>query len=206
MPMPHENSSRRSEPKLNFIECAFGITCALIEHYKFMNKPLHAFFANDHNRIDLLLEKATEQPNEIEMNYYHQFRTQLLRHIKMEEKTLFPAAKKANPTIMQALIPKYRLEHGAITALMVPPPTLSLLKVIKYLLAQHNLAEEETGGLYDICESLTQGQIQELLDQLVKTEEVPVHPPNPAPIAMESAIRALERAGYNYDEIVKLTN
>jgi len=46
------------------------------------------------------LSKATEQPGEIEMKYYHQFRSGLLRHIKMEEKTLFPAAKKANQTLM----------------------------------------------------------------------------------------------------------
>lgn len=167
-----------------------------------MNKPLHQFFTNDHHRIDILLSKATEQPGEIEMNYYHQFREGLLRHIKMEEKTLFPAAKKVNDDLMKQLIPRYRLEHGALTALMVPPPTSDLIKVIRYVLEKHDEAEEEPGGLYDVCEALTLGQTQELLDQLVTTEEVPVHPPNPAPIALESARRALIRAGYNYDEIV----
>jgi hemerythrin superfamily protein len=167
-----------------------------------MNKPLHQFFTKDHHRIETLLNKATEQLDEIKMEYYHQFRTGLLRHIKMEEKTLFPAAKKANDAVMQKLIPRYRLEHGALTALMVPPPTLSLIKAIRYVIEKHDMAEEEEGGLYDVCEALTQGQTQELLDQLADTEEVPVHPPNPAPIALESARRALARAGYNYDEIV----
>lgn len=167
-----------------------------------MNKSLHQFFTNDHHRLETLLNKATEQPGEIDMNYYHQFRTGLLRHIKMEEKTLFPAAKKANLEVMQALIPRYRLEHGALTALLVPPPTLSVIKVIRHVLEKHDLAEEEPGGLYDVCAALTHGQTQELLDQLVAVEEVPVHPPNPAPIAMESAVRALARAGYNYDEII----
>lgn len=171
-----------------------------------MNKRLHQFFAEDHQRIDTLLDKATEQPNEIDMNYYHQFRTQLLRHIKMEEKTLFPAAKKANPAVMQELLPQYRLEHGALTALMVPPPTPSLIKVIRYLLEKHNLKEEGLEGLYDVCEGLAQGQIQELLVQLIGTKEVPIHPPNPAPIALEVAKRALVRAGYDFDEIVQLTN
>ncbi len=169
-----------------------------------MNKPLHQFFTEDHHRIDKLLNNATEQPGEIDMNYYHQFRTRLLRHIKMEEKTLFPAAKKANHAIMQQLIPKYRLDHGALTALMVPPPTLSLIKVIRYILEKHDIAEEEPGGLYDVCEALTQGQTRELLGQLAYTEEVPVHPPNQAPNALESARRALERAGYDFDEIVRL--
>lgn len=171
-----------------------------------MNKPLHEFFTKDHHRIDILLNKATEQPGEIKMEYYHQFRTGLLRHIKMEEKTLFPAAKKANDAVMQKLIPRYRLEHGALTALMVPPPTLSLIKAIRYVLEKHDMAEEEEGGLYDVCEALTSGQTQELLDQLADTEEVPVHPPNPAPIALESARRALARAGYDFDDMVRLSD
>lgn len=171
-----------------------------------MNKPLYQFFTEDHHRIDKLLDKATEQPGEIEMKYYHQFRTRLLRHIKMEEKTLFPAAKKVNHAVMQELIPRYRLEHGALTALMVPPPTLPLIKVIRYVLEKHDTAEEEPGGLYDVCEALTHGQTQELLDQLAGTEEVSVHPPNPVPIALESARRALVRAGYDFDEIVRLSN
>ncbi|HET7117376.1 MAG TPA: hypothetical protein VFI29_12840 [Hanamia sp.] len=170
-----------------------------------MNKPLYHFFAEDHHRIDQLLNKATEQSGDIEMNYYYQFRTGLLRHIKMEEKTLFPAAKKANNTVMQEIIPRYKLEHGALTALMVPPPTLSLIKVIRHVLEKHDLAEEEPGGLYDVCEALTHGQTQELLDQLANIEEVPVHPPNPAPIAIESARRALARAGYDFDEIIRLS-
>jgi len=102
-----------------------------------MNKSIHQFFTEDHHRIDMLLNKATEQPEEIKMNYYHQFRTQLLRHFKMEEKILFPAAKKANHAVMQELLPRYRLEHGTLTALMVPQPTLSLIKVIWYILEKH---------------------------------------------------------------------
>lgn len=170
-----------------------------------MNKPLHQFFTEDHHRIDKLLDKATEQA-EIEMDYYNQFRSQLLRHIKMEEKILFPAAKKVNEKVVHNLIPRYRLEHGALTSLMVPPPTSSLINVIRYILKKHDLAEEEPGGLYDVCEALTQGQTQELLDQLAVTEEVPIHPPNPAPIAIESARRALARAGYDFDEIIRLTS
>lgn len=171
-----------------------------------MSKPLHQFFENDHLQIDIFLNKAIEQSNEIEMNYYHQFRTRLLRHIKMEEKVLFPAAKKINPEVIKEVIPQYRLEHGAITALMVPPPTLSLIKVIRYILEKHNKAEEEPGGLYDICEELTHGQTQRLLEELIATKEVPVQPLNKAPIAIEAAKRALARAGYDYDEIVHLTH
>lgn len=168
-----------------------------------MNKPLHQFFTEDHHRIDTMLNEAIKLPGEIDMNYYHQFRIGLLRHIKMEEKTLFPAAKKVNLAMMNKVIPRYRLEHGALTALMVPPPTLSLIKVIRFVLEKHDLAEEEPGGLYDICEALTHGQTQQILALLEDTEEVPVHPPNSAQIAIDSAKRALIRAGYDYDEIVR---
>jgi len=171
-----------------------------------MNKPLHQFFTEDHHRIEHLLNRATEQPGHIEMEYYHQFRVRLLRHIKMEEKTLFPAAKKANFKVMESLIPRFRLEHGALTALLVPPPTTSIINAIRHVLEKHDLAEEEPGGLYDVCEALTHGQTQELLQQLAAVEEVPVHPPNPAPIAIDAARRALERAGYNFDEIGKEPN
>lgn len=171
-----------------------------------MNKPLHHFFTEDHNRIDALLSKATEQADDIDLNYYYQFRSQLLRHIKMEEKILFPAAKKANPEVMEALIPRYRLDHGALTSLMVLPPTMSLMHVIRFILEKHDMAEEEPGGLYDVCEALTHGQTQDLLDQLAGTKEVPLHPPNPAPIALESARRALARAGYDLDDIVRITS
>ncbi|MEO8761863.1 MAG: hemerythrin domain-containing protein [Bacteroidia bacterium] len=169
-----------------------------------MNKPLHQFFTADHHRLDALLNKATEQPDKIEMMYYHQFRTGLLRHIKMEEKILFPAAKKVNDALMQELTKQYRLEHGALTSLMVPPPTLSLIKVIKYILERHDIAEEESGGLYDVCEALAYEQTQEILNQLAGTKEVPVLPPNPAPIAIESARRALARAGYDFDKLLSL--
>lgn len=167
-----------------------------------MNKPLHQFFTEDHHRIEGLLNKAMEQPGGIEMSYYHQFRTRLLRHIKMEEKILFPAARKVDDAVMQALIPRFRLEHGALTALLVPPPTKALVYAIRHVLEKHDLAEEESGGLYDVCEALTHGQTQELLIQLAATEEVPVHPPNPAPIAIEAARRAMDRAGYDLDEIM----
>lgn len=59
-----------------------------------MNKPLYDFFTNDHHRVEGFLDKATEKPGEINMEYYHQFRTGLLKHIKMEENILFPAAQK----------------------------------------------------------------------------------------------------------------
>lgn len=87
---------------------------------------------------------------------------------------------------------------------MVPPPASALIKAIKYVIEKHDKAEEESGGLYDICEALAQGQTQDLLNLLKNTAEVPVHPPNPAPFALEAAKRALVRANYDFDDIVLL--
>ncbi len=168
-----------------------------------MIKILHKFFTDDHQRIEDLLNKSCIQAGSFEPNYYQQFRGALLRHIKMEEKILFPAAKQADEVLMNQLIPRYRLEHGALTSLMVLPPSDEVVLVIRHVLDKHDLAEEEPGGLYDICEGLTLSQTQAILDQLLVAPEVPTHPPNPAGYAVDAARRALARAGYDFDEIVR---
>ncbi len=167
-----------------------------------MNKPLYNYFTNDHHRLEILLDKATENVNDINEELYHQFRTCLLKHIKMEEKIFFPAAQKANGDTPIPLAAKLRLDHGAITALMVVPPTPNVIKVIKHVLEKHDLLEEEPGGMYDICESLTQAETQSILEQLQQATEVPVQPHNKADYALSAAKRALERAGFDYDAII----
>lgn len=164
-----------------------------------MNQPLYDFFTKDHERIEKLLDNAVKNPDSIDMEFYNQFRIGLLTHIKMEEKILFPAAQKANGGEPVPMAAELRLEHGAITSLMVPPPTTELVKVIRALLEIHDLKEEEPGGMYEICEALTQSETESILKELHETTEVPVHPPNSKPIALEAAKRALIRAGYDYD-------
>lgn len=168
-----------------------------------MNKPLYHFFTNDHRRIEDILDKATEDINNIQIEEYHRFRTGLLKHIKMEEKILFPAAQKANGGIPLPLAAKLRLDHGALTALMVVPPGPEVIKVLRHVLDKHDLLEEEPGGMYDVCEKLTEGETQELLAQLESVTEVPVQKFNVADYALEAAKRALERAGFDFDAIAK---
>lgn len=167
-----------------------------------MNKPLYQFFTKDHHRVEALLNKATEIPGEIQMDYYHQFRTGLLKHIKMEEKILFPAAQKANGGVPLPLAAKLRLDHGALTALMVVPPSDEVIKVIRYVLEKHDLLEEEPGGMYDQCEKLTQSETEALLRELENTAEVPVQPHNKAAYALDVVKRTLQRAGFDFDEIL----
>ena len=166
-----------------------------------MNKQLYQFFTKANLRIEDLLAKATEDPGDINMEYYQRFRTGLLTHIKMEEKILFPAAQKANGNTPLPIAAKLKLDHGALTALMAVPPTPAVIKVLRYILDKHDLAEEEPGGMYDLCESLTQNQTQDLLDQLAGITEVPVHPLNSSPSVFEVTKRTLARAGYDFDEI-----
>lgn len=168
-----------------------------------MNKPLYQFFTEDHRRIEDLMDKATEDLDAIKMDDYHGFRTGLLKHIKMEEKILFPAAQKANGGTPLPLAAKLRLDHGAITALMVVPPDAAVVKVLRHVLEKHDLLEEEPGGMYDVCERLTEGETEELLQQLKNVSEVPVQKFNTAGYALEAAKRALTRAGFDFDAIAK---
>lgn len=171
-----------------------------------MNLPLHNFFTQDHRRLESILEKAIQTQPEIDLALYSEFRIGLLTHIKMEEKIFFLAAQRANDNVPLPFAAQLRLEHGAITALLVPSPTQELVHVLMHVLDKHDEVEEKQGGMYEACEKLTQQETQELLLQLKAVTPVPVHPHNDAPIAMEAAKRALLRAGYNYDEIVQHLN
>ncbi len=166
-----------------------------------MNRPLHAFFTNDHRRLEALLDGAFAKPGHIDHALYDQFRAGLLRHIGMEEKILFVAAQEANggePLPVQA---KLRLDHGALTSLMVIPPSVELTRVIRHVLDLHDQIEEEPGGMYDACEQLTRHQTDALLERLALVKGTPVHPPNPSPKAIGAARRAMARAGFNYDAL-----
>lgn len=166
-----------------------------------MNKPLHAFFTNDHRRLEALLNGTFAKPGHIDHQLYDQFRAGLLRHIGMEEKILFVAAQQANggePLPIQA---KLRLDHGALTSLMVIPPSVELTKVIRHVLDLHDRLEEEPGGMYEACEHLTMHQTDALLDRLAKVPATPVHPPNPSPKAIGAARRAMARAGFDFDAL-----
>ncbi|MCO6462072.1 MAG: hemerythrin domain-containing protein [Saprospiraceae bacterium] len=166
-----------------------------------MNKTLYDFFTTDHRRIEDILDRATAVEGEIDHDLYHQFRTGLLKHIKMEEKVLFPAAQKANGGNPLPLAAKLRLDHGALTSLMVVPPDPGVLRVIRHILELHDELEEKQGGMYEACESLTEGDIAFLLEQLKNVTEVPVHPFNRAEYALEATKRAVIRAGFDYDAI-----
>jgi len=168
-----------------------------------MNGRLYHFFEQDHSRLDDLLAKATANSPQVDEALYHEFRTGLLKHIKLEEKIIFKAAQQANGGEALPLQAKLRLDHGALTSFMVVPPTPEVIKIIVELLKEHNRLEEEPGGMYDQCEQLTNLQVDELFMQIEAMEDVPVHPYNTADYALEAAKRSLTRAGFDFTDLLQ---
>jgi hypothetical protein len=165
-----------------------------------MNGPLYSFFAADHRRLEKLFEAATVDPENVDEAVFLKFREGLLRHIRMEENVLLPAAKRCRGGSPHPLAEKIRLDHGAIATLLVPSPSKRVVIALKGILAIHDELEEKPGGLYDTCEALTAGETNELLAKLRETKPVAVRPYNDEPFVFESVRSALARAGYNWDE------
>jgi hypothetical protein len=85
--------------------------------------PIHRFFSADHSRLDELLARAVMGEGPIDLAPFGQFRSGLLRHIAMEEKVLFTAARAARGGDPLPMAARLRVDHGTLVALLVPPPT-----------------------------------------------------------------------------------
>ncbi len=167
-----------------------------------MNKALYDFFTNDHRRIETIFDEATRDKDRVDLEKYHHFRVGLLTHIKMEEKILFVAAQKANRGEPLPLQAKLRLDHGALTTLLVCYPSPEVIRVIQHVLEVHDILEEEEGGMYEVCAKLTQNETRAILEELEKVTLVPVHPFNEADYVLDVAKRSLQRAGFDFDDII----
>jgi hypothetical protein len=130
--------------------------------------------ADDHARLDALLLRAMEDPARIDVAAYAAFRAGLLKHIGMEEKILLPAAQRVRSGEPLPIAAKLRLDHGALAALLVPPPTRAVVAALRAILAAHNPIEEGPGGVYDTCEELAGAERDALLARLRAAPEVPV--------------------------------
>jgi hypothetical protein len=159
---------------------------------------IYRYLADDHARIDAALQRATSQPGMIEPTAYAEFRNGLLRHIGLEEKILLPAARAARSGEPLPIASKLRLDHGALTSLLVPTPTPAIVAAIRAILECHNLLEESPGGVYQQCERLAGAEANDILQRLMSAPAVKVLPHVDNAFVMEAAHRALKRAGYNY--------
>ena len=162
--------------------------------------PVYRFLADDHARLDLLLQRAFADPERIDLHAYSQFRLGLLKHIAMEEKVLLPAAQQAQGGEPLPVAAKLRVQHGALAALLVPSPTCVIGAAIRAILKDHNPLEEGSGGVYEVCERLAHSEIDTMLAKLQSYAEIKLAPHNDGPLVMESTRRALARAGYNLED------
>ena len=161
-----------------------------------MHGAIWRLLADDHARLDSLLERAGSCHSVEELVAYDQFRRALLRHIAMEEKVLLPAAERARGAPIPEA-PRLRLDHGALAALMMPSPQPGIVRAIRFVLARHNPIEESAGGVYDSCEWLAGAGASEVLAALKATTAVPVKPHLDTPKVYDALRRAPARAGYD---------
>jgi hypothetical protein len=162
-----------------------------------MAGDIYRFLADDHARLDALLQRAAADPTAIDLSAYAEFRAGLLKHIGMEEKILLPAAQRRRGGEPLAIAAKLRLDHGALAALLVPTPTPAIVAAIRTILEAHNPLEEGPGGLYEQCENLAGTEAEQILARLRSAPEVKVAPHIDAPKVIEATRRALANAGYD---------
>jgi hypothetical protein len=161
-----------------------------------MCKRLFQYLADDHRRLENILDKAAGGQSGFDLSIYDEFRKGLLRHIGIEERIVIPAIRNAGIEARSGLIEQIRLDHGAIAALMVPPPNDVIITVLRHILSGHNGKEEGPDGLYDLFESAAASQPDVFHDRMESTPGVPVMPLNDAPGVWDAVVRAVERAGY----------
>ena len=158
--------------------------------------PVTRFLADDHRRLEQLLQTAVTSAGQVVQETYDHFRAGLLRHIGMEEKILLPAARRWNGGQPLSIAAKLRLDHGAIAAVLMPTPTTDIMATLHSILEQHNLVEEGPDGWYEICDRLAGAEVKQLMIKLHATQEPAVLPHSDTPAVLDAVHRALERAGY----------
>jgi hemerythrin HHE cation binding domain-containing protein len=161
-----------------------------------MAGKIHRYLADDHRRLDALLERATADPETFDAQAYAEFRSGLLKHIAMEETVLLPMAQKRRGGRALLAAAKLRLDHAALVALLVPTPTKAIVAAVRAILERHNPVEEGEGGVYDLAEEAMGHEAETLYAQLVNYREIKVLPHVDNDFVMEAARRALIRAGY----------
>lgn len=157
-----------------------------------MAETIGAFLSGDHDRLDALLSRAE---GAVDLESYEAFRKGLLKHVGMEEMILLPAVRRltGQPARLAARI---RLDHGALTALLVPTPTSSIVKAIWSILTVHNELEEQAGGLYQECEAALGAGAAAILAELKHAHDIPPAAHADGPRVMEVVRRTLKDAGY----------
>jgi hypothetical protein len=151
------------------------------------------FFVDDHVGLAALLRRAVAPPGPLDHSAYGVFRAELFRHFAMEEE-LFSAIEKGRGGVPLPLVRQLRLEHRAISSLLLASPTPELVAELVSILKPHGQAEEGPGGLYQICDELLGSEAAELVRKLAGHPPVKVPPYSDGPTACRRAADALSAA------------
>jgi hypothetical protein len=138
--------------------------------------PIFDYLAADHDRLDGFLAEATRTPGVIDPEPFGAFRRGLLRHIGIEEKILFAAARKARDGEPIRDFVRLRADHARITALLVPTPTDEIVAELRAILGPHNELEEQVEGTYAECIEAVGPEADALLERIRAQPEPPVRP------------------------------
>jgi hypothetical protein len=117
------------------------------------NERITDFLIADHKRLDVLLTRAAAGPV-FDAVAFETFRAGLLRHIAIEEKLLFPAVRRARGGEPLTRAHALRIDHGAISSLLVPTPDHALCGELAGIITAHDAIEEGADGVYAECEAL----------------------------------------------------
>jgi hypothetical protein len=166
-----------------------------------MAGPITRFLTDDHDRLDALLRRALAPAGQVDRPPFDAFRAGLLRHIALEEKIRLPAARTARGGEPLPIARRLRVEHGAITSLLVPTPAPEIAAELRSILEPHNVAEEEPGGLYQACDLLLAGQAEALLARMRAYPEVKVARYQDGPSAHRTAAAALASSARQFDRV-----
>ena len=164
-----------------------------------MPGPIATFLTQDHDRLDSLLRRALATPGQVEREAYDAFRAGLLRHIALEEKILLPAARDARGGEPLPVARRLRVEHGALTSLLVPTPTPEIAAEITSILGPHNDVEECPGGMYETCDALLAGVAADLVTRMRAYPEVKVASYKDGPAVHRTAASALASSALQVD-------
>lgn len=134
------------------------------------------YLARDHVRLHALLARATSGAA-FDAEAFERFRAGLLRHIGIEEKVLLPAVRKARGGVPIERARDLRVDHAALTSLLVPTPDGAIVAEILSILEPHDFKEEGAGGVYEECEgALPEGESDALAERAAAFPEVPLAP------------------------------
>jgi len=131
-----------------------------------MGGSLSSWFTVDHERLDALLRSSVADVGAFDREGFEAFRGGLLRHIALEEKFHLPAVRRARSGVPHPLARRLRVDHGAISSLLVPTPDAGIVAELRSILEPHNAVEEEPGGLYETCDELLGAETASIFEQI----------------------------------------